>query len=203
MTEKYTIEEVESLGREARFHSIGGERDGWIMPDGYGVDYAGHGQLVFEPRDICNIRYQQPEDETSAPKLGTFRTGGGASIETKNSPGDRVMATYSFITTIDAPSDEDAESARDEIGGSAEDARESGYLPEEVDMNVGDIVKKDLEEVLSAYRLFHDKLSVMIEDGKLHSFRDGQPSHYSDMVEAMAMIAVLDARDKTEGPGRE
>ena len=43
----------------------------------------------------------------------------------------------------------------------------------------------------------------MIEDGKLHSFRDTQPVQYGLMVEMMANIAGLDARDSTERTGRE
>ena len=55
---KYTVEQIESVGKPARFRSLGGERDGWIMPDGFGVDYAGFAQVTFDPKDICNIRYK-------------------------------------------------------------------------------------------------------------------------------------------------
>lgn len=113
------------------------------------------------------------------------------------------MATYSFITTIDATNDEDAESAREEAGGGIEDARESGHLPEGVEMDAGELVRKDLDKILTEYRRFHDSLSVMIEDGKLHSFRDTQPAQYALVVEMMAKIAGLDARDATERTGRE
>lgn len=56
---KYTVEEIEKNGRPARFRSMGGERDVWIMPDGWGVDYAGYGQLVFRPETIDQITYHE------------------------------------------------------------------------------------------------------------------------------------------------
>lgn len=51
-TQKYTVQQIESLGVKCKFHSMGAERDGWIMPDGAGVDYAGFAQLTFEPETI-------------------------------------------------------------------------------------------------------------------------------------------------------
>lgn len=50
--EKYSVEQIESLGVACQFESMGGMRDGWIMPDGNGVDYAGFAQLRFEPQTI-------------------------------------------------------------------------------------------------------------------------------------------------------
>lgn len=52
MTQKYTVDQIETLGAKCKFESMGAERDGWIMPDGFGVDYAGFGQLTFEPATI-------------------------------------------------------------------------------------------------------------------------------------------------------
>tara|TARA_R110002124_G_scaffold128157_2_gene288517 strand:+ start:3992 stop:4693 length:702 start_codon:yes stop_codon:yes gene_type:complete len=49
---KYSVEEIESLGVRCKFESMGAMRDGWIMPDGHGVDYAGFAQLRFEPKTI-------------------------------------------------------------------------------------------------------------------------------------------------------
>jgi hypothetical protein len=66
MAPKYTEDQVAQTGRLARFRSMGGEQDGWIMPDGFGVDYAGVKQLVFDPKDICNIRYAHPAVEVSS-----------------------------------------------------------------------------------------------------------------------------------------
>lgn len=51
-TKKYTVQQIETLGIKCKFHSMGAERDGWIMPDGSGVDYAGYAQLSFEPETI-------------------------------------------------------------------------------------------------------------------------------------------------------
>lgn len=51
-TQKYIVHQIENLGVKCKFNSMGAERDGWIMPDGTGVDYAGYGQLTFEPQTI-------------------------------------------------------------------------------------------------------------------------------------------------------
>lgn len=55
MTAKYTVEQIESLGTKCLFDSMGAQRDGWIMPDGYGVDYAGYAQLTFEPETVSTL----------------------------------------------------------------------------------------------------------------------------------------------------
>lgn len=60
--QRYTVKEIEELGTRCKFFSMGAERDGWIMPDGVGVDYAGLGQLTFEPETI-----------TTADALGLLR----------------------------------------------------------------------------------------------------------------------------------
>jgi len=52
MTEKYTVENIEAEGARCKFDSLGAERDGWIMPDGVGIDSAGYAQLPFEPESI-------------------------------------------------------------------------------------------------------------------------------------------------------
>jgi hypothetical protein len=52
MSTKYTVEQIETGGTQCKFHSMGAERDGWILPDGVGVDYAGYTQLSFEPETI-------------------------------------------------------------------------------------------------------------------------------------------------------
>ena len=53
---KYTVEEIEGTGRRARFMALGFERDGWIMPDGFGVVLREYGQLVFHPEAISGVR---------------------------------------------------------------------------------------------------------------------------------------------------
>lgn len=58
MTAKYTVEQIESLGTKCLFDSMGAQRDGWIMPDGYGVDYAGYAQLTFEPETIATLNQE-------------------------------------------------------------------------------------------------------------------------------------------------
>ena len=55
MTHKYTVQQIETLGTKCKFQSMGAERDGWIMPDGFGVDYAGFGQLTFDPESIATL----------------------------------------------------------------------------------------------------------------------------------------------------
>ncbi|MPQ69439.1 hypothetical protein [Pseudomonas sp. MWU12-2323] len=50
--EKYSVDQIETQGIPCKFYSMGGQRDGWIMPDGVGVDYAGYAQLRFEPDTI-------------------------------------------------------------------------------------------------------------------------------------------------------
>lgn len=52
MTEKYTVERIEGEGTRCKFYSWGAERDGYIMPDGVGIGYAGYAQLRFEPQTI-------------------------------------------------------------------------------------------------------------------------------------------------------
>lgn len=54
-TQKYTVQQIETLGAKCKFQSMGAERDGWIMPDGVGVDYAGYAQLTFEPDTISTL----------------------------------------------------------------------------------------------------------------------------------------------------
>ncbi|MCF5372019.1 hypothetical protein [Pseudomonas syringae] len=49
---RYTVEQIETQGVSCQFHSMGGLRDGWIMPDGYGVVYAGYAQLRFDADTI-------------------------------------------------------------------------------------------------------------------------------------------------------
>ena len=49
---KYGVQQIEDFGTRCQFYSMGGLRDGWIMPDGVGVDYAGYAQLRFEPETI-------------------------------------------------------------------------------------------------------------------------------------------------------
>ena len=53
MAAKYTVEQIETVGTKCLFDSMGAQRDGWIMPDGHGVDYAGYAQLTFEPETIA------------------------------------------------------------------------------------------------------------------------------------------------------
>lgn len=49
---KYSVEKLETQGVRCKFYSMGELRDGWIMPDGFGVDYAGFVQIQFEPKTI-------------------------------------------------------------------------------------------------------------------------------------------------------
>lgn len=53
MAQQYTVKQIETLGAKCKFDSMGAQRDGWIMPNGFGVDYAGYGQLTFEPESIA------------------------------------------------------------------------------------------------------------------------------------------------------
>lgn len=55
MKPRYTVEQIETLGTKCKFDSMGAQRDGWIMPDGFGVDYAGYAQLTFEPESISTL----------------------------------------------------------------------------------------------------------------------------------------------------
>jgi hypothetical protein len=50
---KYPVSQIESDGTRCKFYSMGNVRDGWIMPDGVGVDYAGYAQIRFEPEEIA------------------------------------------------------------------------------------------------------------------------------------------------------
>lgn len=50
---RYTVAQIETQGVSCKFHSMGKVRDGWIMPDGYGVAYAGYSQLRFDPDTIA------------------------------------------------------------------------------------------------------------------------------------------------------
>lgn len=52
MTQQYTAQRVASEGIKCVFFSMGAERDGWIMPDGLGVSYAGSAQVSFRPESI-------------------------------------------------------------------------------------------------------------------------------------------------------
>lgn len=56
--QKYSVAFIESQGVACKFFSMGGLRDGWIMPDGVGVDYAGYGQLRFEPATISTANIE-------------------------------------------------------------------------------------------------------------------------------------------------
>lgn len=58
---KYSVAKIESEGKRAKFFGLGAWRDGWIMPDGRGVDYAGYAQITFEKEDISEINYQVGE----------------------------------------------------------------------------------------------------------------------------------------------
>ena len=51
-TSKYPVAQIEQDGARCIFFSLGCMRDGWIMPDGVGVDYAGYAQLRFDPEEI-------------------------------------------------------------------------------------------------------------------------------------------------------
>lgn len=107
--------------------------------------------------------------------------------------------TYSFITTITALTEGDAEAAREEAGGSIEDARESGFLPHGTDMIPGDLVEKDLKAVLTAYRELHDGLSNMIESGRIS--RDNLPDDYVWLLEKMVNLAGMDSGEVTDFEG--
>ena len=61
---KYSVEDIESFGKRATFFALGGARDGWIMPDGNGVDYAWYGQLVFLPHEICDVHVLESDVST-------------------------------------------------------------------------------------------------------------------------------------------
>jgi hypothetical protein len=52
MLNRYDLIQIEKNGLRCKFHSMCAERDGWIMPDGWGVAYAGYSQLCFEPESI-------------------------------------------------------------------------------------------------------------------------------------------------------
>lgn len=54
---KHSVEEIEKTGKRAKFMAFGGERDGWIMPDGCGVVCREYGQLVFHPDAVSDVRY--------------------------------------------------------------------------------------------------------------------------------------------------
>ncbi|WP_202916044.1 hypothetical protein [Pseudomonas putida] len=58
MAAKYTVEQIETVGIKCLFDSMGAQRDGWIMPDGYGVDYAGYAQLSFEPETVATLNQE-------------------------------------------------------------------------------------------------------------------------------------------------
>lgn len=52
MFNKYDVLQIEKNGLRCKFFSESAERDGWVMPDGWGVAYAGYSQLCFEPETI-------------------------------------------------------------------------------------------------------------------------------------------------------
>lgn len=51
-TTQYTVKQIETEGVKCDFFSLGANRDGWIMPDGTGVIYAGYAQVCCEPETI-------------------------------------------------------------------------------------------------------------------------------------------------------
>ncbi|HEJ4407850.1 TPA: hypothetical protein SL557_000129 [Pseudomonas aeruginosa] len=50
--DKFTRAQIEAEGVRCKFKSAGAEHDGWIMPDGTGVDYSGNSQLTYDPETI-------------------------------------------------------------------------------------------------------------------------------------------------------
>lgn len=50
--DKFTRAQIEAEGVRCKFRSAGAERDGWIMPDGSGVDYADNTQRIYDPETI-------------------------------------------------------------------------------------------------------------------------------------------------------
>lgn len=50
--DKFTRAQLEAVGVRCMFMSAGAERDGWIMPDGSGVDYADNTQRNYGPETI-------------------------------------------------------------------------------------------------------------------------------------------------------
>ncbi len=50
--DKFTRAQIEAEGVRCKFSSAGAEHDGWIMPDGSGVDYADNTQRIYAPETI-------------------------------------------------------------------------------------------------------------------------------------------------------
>lgn len=98
---------------------------------------------------------------------------------------------YSVVISITADSPEAAEEARDELAMSMEDARDSDSLPAGSEVDVGDVVKGDIDRVLAKYRTLFDGISDMIEEGRL-SEKD-IPDDYHWLTTRMAELAGLDA----------
>jgi hypothetical protein len=103
---------------------------------------------------------------------------------------------YSIIVSFAANSPEDAEEVRDEIAGSMEDARDSDILPDGCDVDVGDVIPRDIERVLAKYRTLFDGISDMIEDGRLSEA--DIPDDYLWLTTRMTELAGID--EGTENP---
>jgi hypothetical protein len=102
-----------------------------------------------------------------------------------------VEITYSFVVTVQAAKPHHAQVLRDEVAGSAEDARESGLFRGEV--MTGQVEVGDIEDKLSKYRALHDLISSLYEDGELDSLKKANPQAYEKLTEKVVELAGLDA----------
>lgn len=110
--------------------------------------------------------------------------------------GKQADRTYSCVVTITAKNEELADEMRSEIAGAAEDNHESGEI--NADATVGPLVAGDIDQKLEKYRALHDRLSDLIEDGKLADLRQFDPKGYEGLVNAMTELAGLDPKPLAE-----
>lgn len=100
---------------------------------------------------------------------------------------------YSFIVTISAKSEERADAIRDEIVGGAEDLLESGEA-RGADIWSTKLESGDQAEMLTLYRALHDRVSDLVEDGKLSGLKEADPKAYEALVESLVQLAGLDPK---------
>lgn len=98
--------------------------------------------------------------------------------------------TYSFVVTVQTTTDHRAQVLRDEVAGSAEDARESGLFRGEV--MTGQVESGDIEDKLAKYRAFHNLVSSLYEDGKLSSLKELSPQDDAQLTAKLVELVWMD-----------
>lgn len=100
---------------------------------------------------------------------------------------------YSFVVTIEAKSEDRADDVRSEVVGGIEDLIESGEA-RGCEISWTSMEEGDQAQKLELYRALHDRMSDLVEDGKLQALKQSDPKAYEGLVQALEQLAGLDPK---------